>query len=268
MNSKSGHFNEQRDKIENYLKGQLTDEQQREFEKQLETDPELKTNTRFLKNLGVVVNDPRRVEAAGILMDLRTKRLGVNKKSKIREHWDRLNYWAKASIVIIAVAGILALLIISNVFIKADCDKLFEKNLKPYPSVFPSASTNSQDLDAAIANYQSRNWAEAREGFEPFKEKDDILYFYYAVSYLHDRDEEISQNKLLFNSLEEAFEQEESYALLSTWVRYYIALIDLKNEEFNKAKESINELKKDPFLDRELRQIVEQFSDDLWWYLF
>ncbi len=264
MNSKNGRFDEQDDTILRYINGRLSEKEKQAFEKELETESDLKVEFQLRKNLLQVLQNPQRAKTAEHLLQLKAASLAAAggpgfDTAKIRRLWQTQKRWI---IGITAVLLFLGTLVLNNRLFIADCDALFTRYLRPYESIFPDKSDNPV-LQKTIAYYEAEDYKQAEAGFKEAAEEDAIFLFYYAITRLFNYPEQTQDNLNYFNKTQKAFEENKRYKPFLPWIDYYKALINFKEKKFQAGKADINNLYADDSLDASLRSIIQPFRFQL-----
>jgi len=262
MNSKNGRFDEQDDTILRYINGRLSEKEKQAFEKELETESNLKSELKLRQSLSRVLQDPQGAIIAEQLLQLKEDSLaaaGSPGTAKIRRLWQTQKRWI---IGITAVLLFLGTLVLNNRLLIADCDALFTRYLRPYESIFPKQSDHPA-LQEAIAFYEAEDYRNAEAGFKKEAEEDAIFLFYYAITRLFNYPDQTQDNLNYFNKTQEAFKENKRYKPFLPWIDYYKALINFKEKKFKEGKSGINDLYIDNSLDASLRSIIQPFHFQL-----
>lgn len=266
----SGSQSERVKLIRRYLTGQLSELEKKEFEQQLTHDSILKRDTEFMSNLYMIYEQPELIKAGKTLLALRAERLRSARlegnKTEPGRSFPRLI--PKTRNLLIGSAMILLLLflllIINNIIIFADHDQLFKNYLQPHPSIFSQTTSAPPSLRSAINNYDNRNWKEASRLFEEYTNVDPIYQFYYAVATVNLSKDDYQQDLERFIALKKELEMDQPVNKnLIAWVDYYIALITIKQGDFNQGKHMISALAKRENLDTALHEVI----DKMWFRL-
>ncbi|TFH33794.1 MAG: hypothetical protein E4G95_09220, partial [Bacteroidia bacterium] len=165
---------EQQDRIEQYLRNTMGDDEREEFETELKSDPYLKKLT----------------ESKQIL--IRGIKTGFNSelKSKLKEE-DRGRTQILKTRRIQLFSGIAAVIIIglfSQVFlsrVKQDSGRIYSEYYKPYPNINIPISRSEENGDSPYYQYETGNFREALSGFITLiKENpaDDAAVFYAGIA--------------------------------------------------------------------------------------
>ncbi|HMQ91031.1 MAG TPA: hypothetical protein PKB07_25705 [Flavilitoribacter sp.] len=269
MHPNRGHLNSYEEHIKNYLEGRLPEEEQQIFEEQLNANPLLAEDTRFLKNLIFTLKNPELVSTAQILLNFRNENLGyhtVDPNTVPPKFFLRKSF--RLTIYAVAIFVLLLILIFTNTIIKADFNQIYNNNLSAYPSIFPVQTTGDYKLDLAIKDYVEKDWNGAEKNFKAYAKNEIIYSFYYAVSKLHSHPELLNENEAGFNALIIELSQKEDYQGFTNWSQYYIALIKIKKGEFKEGKRIVQQLKKNENLSPDLQKIIDKFNDELYWFWF
>lgn len=273
MKSKRGHSQEQADTVLKYVKGNLTDQEREAFEATLQSSPKLKQEVSFIKNLVGVVEDPHIAKTGSTLLALRRQKLqGIepDQQQAAKKGGNAvLNYIKKkpALVFLFLLAILLTLLVINNIIFLADCNHLYHKHLKSYPSIFNTSEANRPELTAAIEAYKAGQFEEAVNGFDAYLDKDPIFRFYATISSLFTEPLDITSTRREFAALRTLFEEDDAYRHFIEWIDYYEALLEFKEEDFKTGKSKIWLLHEREEMDADLKEIIDRFNSDLSWYL-
>lgn len=274
MKSKRGHSQEQADTVLKYVKGNLTDQEREAFEATLQSSPKLKQEVSFIKNLVGVVEDPQIAKTGSTLLELRRQKLQEIQHDQQQQAAKKggnavLNYIKKKPVLVFLflLAILLTLLVINNIIFLADCNHLYHKHLKSYPSIFNTSDGTRPELTAAIEKYKTGQFEDAVKGFDSYLDKDPIFRFYATISSLFVEPLDIAQAKGEFATLRTVFEDDEVYQHFIEWIDYYEALLEFKEEDFKTGKSKIWLLHEREDMDADLKEIIDRFNRDLSWYL-
>lgn len=273
MKSKRGHSQEQSDTVLKYVKGKLTNQEREAFEATLQSSPKLKQEVSFIKNLVGVVEDPQLAKTGSVLLDLRQQKLQEiqqDQQQAAKKGGNAvLNYIKKKPglVFLFLLAILLTLLVINNIIFLADCNHLYHKHLKSYPSIFNTSEANRPELTAAIEKYKTGQFEDAVKGFDTYLDKDPIFRFYATISSLFIEPLDIAQARGEFATLRTLFEEDDVYRHFIEWIDYYEALLEFKEEDFKTGKSKIWLLHEREEMDADLKEIIDRFNSDLSWYL-
>jgi len=193
--------------IDRYLKGDMSPEEQRDFESQLEQDADL-------KNLFEFTRDADRAIEVEELKKLKSGLQKMDKGAKTRKSY----LWVKvaASVLFMVVLGYLVL---QN---KLDKNALYEAYYEPYPNIAEPISRSQGSAENAYQLYESGNYEDALKLLEARTEKSDTTIFYIGQSHMAQGDLEAADAKFIMISKESPFFQP---------AQWYTALIALKTQD-------------------------------------
>ena len=273
MKSKRGHSQEQEDTVLKYVKGNLTHQEREAFEATLQSSPKLQQEVRFIKNLVGIVAEPEIAKSGKILLDLRQEKL-----QDIRQDQQQVakkgsnaftNFIKKKPIVtfFFLLAIILTFLVVNNIILLADCNSLYHKHLKSYPSIFNTSDATRPKLTEAIDAYTAGSFQEAIIGFDTYLDKDPIFRFYATISSLFVDPVNLAQTRAEFAVLRTLFEDDDAYRHLIEWIDYYEALLEFKEGDFKTGRSKIWILHDSDEMDADLKEIIDNFNWNLSRYM-
>lgn len=217
-----------------YFSNRLTAQENNLLQELLITDSEFKQQFDFENNLKQVINDK---ENKDLKAKLATFENAISQEKPVRT-FSRPNYskWAMAaSIVLFVGLGWFGF----NNFFGTNYGELYENNFQQYPntvySITRGESVKSIEGDAFTA-YEAGNFQKALDGFQEIseEEKNDYVDFYMGQSYLNL--DQLEGSKVHFQKVIDATGE---FAAESQW---YLALIAIKQENKEVAKQQLNEL--------------------------
>lgn len=274
MKFKRGHSQEQSDTVLKYVKGKLTNQEREAFEATLQSSPKLKQEVSFIKNLVDVVENPQIAKTGSTLLELRRQKLqeiqqGQQYQAAKKGGNALLNYIKKKPLLVFLflLAILLTLLVINNIIFLADCNSLYHKHLKSYPSIFNTSDATRPQLAATIDAYKAGQFEEAVKGFDTYLDKDPIFRFYATISSLFIEPLDIARTRAEFTALRRVFEEDDAYRHFIEWIDYYEALLEFKEEDFKTGKSKIWLLQEREEMDADLKEIIDRFNRDLSWYV-
>ena len=229
---------ERYDIFEKYLRGTLNGLEQKEFESNLASSPELQKELELHKGLHQAIGDKKLQYFAELVQESESNYIG--KKSK-----NNISFLKKYSRRIAAGAAVLFLAVMSYLFLfpKPTAEKLFAEYFEPYnaPGTFRSEdlATLDNDFILALARYDEGQYAEAANYFSKTLEKSpdkDIAIFLRGVSYLA-----VDSLVLAEDDLKAVVEDEES--LFQDQGRWYLGMVYLKQGKKEKAQTILTSIK-------------------------
>lgn len=274
MKSKRGHSQEQEDTVLRYVKGDLPHQEREAFEATLQSSPKLQQEVRFIKNLVGIVAAPEIAKSGKTLLDLRQEKLQEIRQDQQQQNAKKgsntvLNVMKKKPILtfLFLFAIILTLLVVNNIIFLADCNRLYHKHLKSYPSIFNTSDATRPKLTEAIDAYTAGNFQKALTGFDTYLDKDPIFRFYATISSLFIEPVNLTQTRGEFATLRTLFEDDDAYRHLIEWIDYYEALLEFKEDDFKTGKSKIWLLHESDEMDADLKKIIDKFNGKLGWYM-
>jgi tetratricopeptide (TPR) repeat protein len=234
--------------IQNYILGKVSDSDKETFEKLLETDLEFKYAYEDHKDLTAATKLQEAKEIKSKLQELESKNISqVDKKTGFSKAW----YLAIASILLVGF------FLTTNT--PTSGEDLYKSNFSIYPNTYqPITRGNSKNTSLkAFVAYENSDFEKAELAFEKLlqMEANPNIQFYYAMSLL-------SQSKydMALTEFVKLNKTNYEYTSESTW---YTALIYLKQEDFKKAKESLERLNtlNSNFKMEERKELLEELED-------
>ncbi|WP_339715966.1 tetratricopeptide repeat protein [uncultured Kriegella sp.] len=217
-----------------YFSNQLTEQENIQLQELLKTDGDFKQQFDFQNNLKQVINDKENKELKAKLVTFEN----AFSQEKPARTFSRPYYskWAMAaSIVLFVGLGWVAF----NNFFGTNYEELYENNFQQYPntvySITRGESVKSIEGDAFMA-YEAGSFHKALEGFQKIseEERNDYVDFYMGQSCLQLN--QLEKSKVHFQKV---IDNTGEFAAESHW---YLALIAIKQESKEKAKQQLNEL--------------------------
>ena len=216
-----------------YFSNQLTEQENAQLQELLKTDSDFKQQFEFESSLKRVIKDKEN-------KDLKTKLGGfekaISEKKAVRTLWyGNFGKWSiAASVVLLVGLG----WFFNNLF-STNYEELYENNFQQYPntvySITRGESAKSIEGDAFVA-YETGDFQKALYNFHAINEEDrnDYVDFYMAQSYL-----QINQMEKSKEHFQKVIDENGEFAAEAHW---YLALIAIKQEDNEMAKQQLNEL--------------------------
>jgi len=265
MNSKK------EDDIVKFIRGQLTKKELEDFEAKVKSSSSLTKKVRFTRNLMNILKEPYVASSGKTLLALRQEKLQKiqNKPEERKSTNSMVNFVKKKPVLffLFLMTIILNLLVINNIIFLADCNSLYHKHLKSYPSIFNSSDATRPQLTATINAYKAGQFEEAVKGFDTYLDKDPIFRFYATISSLFIEPLDLARTRAEFTALRRVFEDDDAYRHFIEWIDYYEALLKFKEEDFKTGKSKIWLLHEREDMDADLKEIIDRFNSDLSWYV-
>jgi tetratricopeptide (TPR) repeat protein len=167
--------------IENYLTGNLSEEEYREFEARLKDDPSLKEQ---MEKQQAIITGIR----LGFNREL--KSLLQKEEQQLRETSTQTDHRTNPFKLSIGIAAAMALIIASVVVFKymsLDSRELYAKYYKPYPNIESPVTRSGKQDNTAFVFYEQGEYEKALERFTELLKKsprDPALIFYSGTCYL------------------------------------------------------------------------------------
>ena len=245
------------DKIDKYLKKQLSEQERRDFEQQMENDPDLAKEVALQQD---VMEGIDAYFSKGLKRNLQEleKEIRHNQTEVVRKkrRWFSWVTAIAASVLMVLLAGYFIL------FSKPDNQELFQAYYQPYPNIVAPAerSENGADEDTQpFRLYESGNYSAAIPAFEialetAEEQEKPALHFYYGLSLLH-----LGKTAPAIEHLQLVSKQEDSpFALPAQW---YQALAFLKNNDPVRAKAILEELRNsDTIYQKKSMELLEELG--------
>lgn len=212
------------DLADRYYRGELSSDERREFERQMEQDAELKKKVLLHKDLleGIDYHFSQGLKSKLQQADQGSE--SVTKGVKHRHLWKGLG--VAASVLFLFLLGYLLL------DQQASPEEVYQAYYQPYPNIINpverSAGQTEDDLSTAMRAYEQGRYQDAIALFEQqFDELSPSYRFYLALSYL-----ETDQNQQALKLLEEVEKiGDETFYLPSLWYQALANLAAGKTEE-------------------------------------
>jgi len=225
---------EQEERIEEYLKGNLSPLKKVAFEKELATNPNLQRNVEEQRAVMVGVKEYFQEQT---LKHFQTLEEQANKQKKYNT--TTLIKWSS----LLVAASVLFFLWFKNPFQGTSNAILYASYYTTYPNYVDNIERNDSSAQTAYQTaffaYEQQNYQQAIQIFESLDSKQDpALQFYWGLSLL-----ELEQYTEAILHLEQAYKApKHRYSDNALW---YQALGYLKLEEYKKAKIAFQQLIKD-----------------------
>jgi tetratricopeptide (TPR) repeat protein len=169
---------DQTNRIEKYLRGEMTGEDRRSFEADMVKNPELKQETiamsKILKGINIAFNQ----DLKGALQEKEQTISPVSQKKTLR-----------IGVITSIAAGIalIAVIYLYNFLPGPDLVKLYTEYYEPYPNIMEPVNRSSDYNNTAYFNYESGHYEAALEGFNRILSKNpkhEPTLFYAGISSL------------------------------------------------------------------------------------
>lgn len=248
-----------------YLRGKQSPEDNAKFERRLKEDSALRKETKHVRNLIVVLEDPKLVEIESKILKLRALQIQKIKpqKKSVRSRGRHFLPKGKAGIIILIMFGLL--LTVSTVaVVGTSANRLYRSNLRPFPSNLPTPEEGSMEpmVETARSFYMEENWEEAALRFSMIADRNSTYKFHYLVSRIMDGSYDDSTNLELLTNFEQSLDPLDPYdEQLRLWVNYYQALILLKQREFSAGKLKLQELSESANVYSTLKDNVDKLNE-------
>ncbi|MEL7119473.1 MAG: tetratricopeptide repeat protein [Bacteroidota bacterium] len=224
--------NEYIDKIDEYLDGELNDQEKNAFEKELEKDATLEQELRANLLLREVIEHGYKEEMRTNIRKWRQESNESNQTGSTRIRPLFVRIAAAASVLL--VAGMLVFNIILPQYSNSNIATAYYEPVGDLAG--GSRSTTDGDvLDEAIAAFENGDYANAITGFQNFPNNDQALYGLAHTYYLTERYNEAAQtfDQLIDKANIEYIEQAQFYKVLS------MLKAEQVNDEFNTLLDQI-----------------------------
>ncbi len=170
------------ERLEKYLKDELTESERNQFEEDLEKDPELAEALRLQKDLllGIKMHFDDRLKEEFKKIDLESEKTGDAGKTQMRTLWK----WAASAAVGLTLVGVFY-------FMNAQDrnQRLFTAYYSDFPNIIERTQRDTESpMEQAFVYFQNEEWQEASEAFAAMQaEQPTIFYpqFYQALSLLN-----------------------------------------------------------------------------------
>ncbi len=224
------------ERIANYLEGDLTAEDKRSFEEQLDIDPYLREQ---VEQVRIALKG---VENTGLKNDL--KNIHDELYNPSRDY--RATIWRWVAVLVLLVPAVW--FVVSNL----NQPDLFTAYFKPYPNVLTARATDNNTLTSTMSDYSSGKYTSALSGFAELKEMgidSDEIDLYMGITYLQlDKTAEAIQ---LWSDLG----SQHRYA---PQIKWYLALAYLKSEQTDQAKKLLMALEQNNFNYQQAQEILQR----------
>lgn len=217
------------DLIEKYLAKNMSDEEKKKFENQMQTNSELMKEFELHKDFDSFLNIKHERDA----MQIQVKQI-INNRRKSRSIFVKRNYSIAASIVVL-----LSVSLFTYMFLPEKNERLYSKFYESYEFSSIERSTNEilDHTDKALLLYTDKKYNDFITYIEEqnlYNENDFVLNLLYGVSLL-----EIEDAKKAIPVFENLLREENMYSETINW---YTALAYLKVNDIPNAKSKLNEL--------------------------
>ncbi len=208
--------------IDNYLLGNLSEEQNQEFLLRLNSDEELRKEYAFVKNLptALLENRSRRLRNKFSTWDIENSVNGSNDSRQLLFPWKKY----------MAIAACISLLIFVATMVEfnseIDTASIFADNFSPYPS----ETVRGEESDKGYIFYSNRDYNKAISAFQ--KSKDESAKFFIGNSFLA-----LNEPNRAISALNSY--KGKKYKLAAQW---YLALAHLQNNDSSAAKAILENL--------------------------
>ena len=230
------------EKIEKFLRDQLTSGEKEAFENEIDSDENLKEAVSDLsKVLKGMENSSIREEIRSI--HERKSQMPNTKSRRVELNWF---YRVAAAFLLLAVVWYFTSLSESN-------QELYANYFSPYPDAISLRGEGTEEISKAMKLYAGGSYSEAAVLLSAV-EKESLYFedtrFYLAICLL--ASDETSESITILAQLEK---QQQSRFLPQ--IRWYLALAYLKNDELRKSIESLNTIGGNEFKYREAQQLIK-----------
>ncbi len=219
------NLEERYDKIDRYLEGLMSEQESEQFEKELESNIELRKELSLHRGIRDAVLEED-------IVDLETKINDVRSRSESKGKL-RLNY--KRIIVPLSIAASF-LLVIGFAFLlnqSPDYNRIYDQYYEPFPNLISMRGDSEETMEKVSELYSNKEYREAIPILmELANSGEERASFYLAASYL-----ELDQ----YEKAKDAFESHlEQYDYLNTQAKWYLALCYLRLDRIDESKEILN----------------------------
>lgn len=259
--------------IRKYLKNELSISEIQWFEKQLDTNPELQAKTELIEGLIRIREQPELIKAGSVLLKLRSAQLKKTGQDNLSgQSTLRFLRFLKSPLVIIPffllLAALLSILVINNRDLERR-ELLFEQHLIAHPGMLNLPTDQTDKLYYPVLYYQEGSWNEATQAFLKIKDDELIYKFQYIVSSINIPDkkwEDYRNDIAMLSQLKEELLEENKilHQLLVEWIDFYIALIQIKQGNYEEGKNKILEMAvQEVLLEPSLQEAVNDLVEKL-----
>lgn len=253
-----GSVNNDHARIRRYLRGEMEHEELREFENEMDKDPEfkeeVKAHQRIFKGLEAEVKKEAEVKLNKARNNTSPNRFYLEKISAARP------YLAVAALLVVIV-GVLTMILWNDPATK-NSDELFAEHFQPYANTLTNqtrgANATLSALDSAMHFYSRGDFESALIHLNRVDSKNQnaLVEFYKGNAYLASGRPE--KAVLVLKKVEGQLP--EHYQVQGKW---YLALGHLQLENTNKAKQYFSEIatEKDAFYQDKAQKILNEISN-------
>ncbi len=213
--------------IEKFHNGELSNEELKKFESELQSNPEFKKEFDLYTEINDSILEDDVIELRKQLNSIQGSSINNAQKNRIRELYSNKWYLAAAVVTIVIIIGTFLISIMSDTYSN---EELFKKYYEPEDAVLITRSGNSNsdlDLTKALQQFEQENYKEAI----PLLKKIDnnvLSGFYLGIAYIETNDfsKAIKEFKGVIDHGDNLFIEQ------SEW---YLGLCYLMNNEKDKA---------------------------------
>ncbi|WP_299223162.1 hypothetical protein [uncultured Aquimarina sp.] len=251
-------------KIEAYLGGDMTSEEQKQFDLMMSEDIELQKEVKLVNEINHHLNkeswlslkETKNKQARNDIEDYIKSNEANEIKSSISaagKRYKKSQYWSRRRSLIASIAGVFVIVLLSTVFFNQNSSttKLYSKYYteNDLPSIVKRGSQN-EFLNNGITAFKAKRYEKAVTFFEDYlkENSDPLIYSYIGISYL-----ELDKTKEALSSFDKLLYSDSLDKSKALWYKSLIYLkmndkIELKktlsnivsdstNFNYNKAKE-------------------------------
>ena len=223
--------------IEKFHNGELSNEELKEFESELQSNPEFKREFDLYREINDSILEDDVIELRNRLNSIQRMSTSDSHNNRIRKLYPNKWYLAAAAITIVILIGTFLISIISDSYSN---EELFKKFYEPEDAVLITRSGNSDsdlDLIKALQQFEQQNYKEAI----PLLKKIDnnvLSRFYLGIAYIETKNfsKAIKEFKGIIDHGDNLFIEQ------SEW---YLGLCYLMNDEKDKAIKDFRKIIKD-----------------------
>ena len=229
--------NHHMERIDRYLKGQLTEEELQSFEAEMELDADLRNEVLLQRDIKIGAE-------AYFDEELREKLAAVEQQQQVSDRPGRRFFfkpWRPVGIAasVVLLLGLAYLILMpSN---SGDPQALFASYYQPYPNIVNPIERSAANIqNDGLSNYEQGNYQQAVMQFEEELKQfpqSDFRLFYQALAYL-----EVGDNENALKNLAQINEPGEFYHP----AQWYLALTYLKAENIDEAKNQLQVIADNP----------------------
>ncbi len=236
----------QEEYIQKYLNNKLSDSEAEAFMSRLSTDDTFKSEVDFQRNL---IEAFKRSEAQKL-----KKELIVLSNTEEKKHHAKLFQ----KLIYVAVASALIIGFFYNIITVQSGPKLYADYFEVYPNTYKPVVRGNADNFEAFQAYENEDFAKAERLLHEMtsNKNNPNLRFYLAIAQLNQ-----NKNKDALNNLMQLENIDYDYKAETYW---YIALIHIKNENFNEAIPYLKFLESNPnkFKLEESKLLLQKIAKD------